>query len=175
MRSSQPGQWDDVRLDAPNLLVEKGLTLDVGGLTVQLESVPGHSDDSLIGWLPELGVLLAGDAAEDPLPEVRAPADIAAWADALERWSSESGLRVVVPGHGAVSGPKLLNRNARYLRALAEPASRPTGALDDARSAHPVETMLGGALSGYYHQLHSANVAAVADWRRNGGPTRTGV
>ena len=163
MRSSEPGRWDDVRLDAPGVLVEKGLTLDIGGLTVQLEHVPGHSPDSLVAWLPQLGVLLAGDVAEDPLPEVRQPEELATWAAALERWFREPGLRVVVPGHGAVGGAELLATNARYLRSLVGDPGQP-GDMPQAHHAadrHSSEELATEQLPPYYRALHEANVVAV--------------
>lgn len=115
MRRSRPALFDGVDLRAATVAFEGILRLSLGGLTVELHPLRGHTHDQVVAWLPERRLLFAADAAEGPIPLVT-EGPITGWPDALEGWAQRAG--VVVPAHGAVSGPELLERNAAYLRAL---------------------------------------------------------
>jgi glyoxylase-like metal-dependent hydrolase (beta-lactamase superfamily II) len=110
--------WGDLRLVAPTRVFSRDTTLDLGGLTLRLEALPGHTADSIVGLVPEWGVLLAGDAVETPLPVVNDGSAVPAWADALEDRLASGGFQLVVPSHGPVGGPEILERNLAYLRRL---------------------------------------------------------
>jgi len=118
-REAEPGEWDDVELVAPTVLFERTHVIDLDPWTIELHHLPGHTTDSIVAWLPEAGVLLGGDAVEDPWPLAGDEAlPLGPWIEALERWLAEPGLVTVVPAHGPVQGPELLGRNIAYLRAL---------------------------------------------------------
>lgn len=121
----EPGVWDAVRLVPPTVLTEHTHVVPLGGATLELHALPGHTPDCIVGFVPEWGVLLAGDAVETPLPVVNDARAVEEWARALERWLEDGRVRTVAPAHGPVGGPGLLEKNARYLRGLAagtEPA-----------------------------------------------------
>lgn len=118
MQAEEPGAWDDVELIAPTTLVEDSLLLDLGPWTVELHHAPGHTRDSVVAWIPDAGVLLGGDAVEEPWPLAGDGLALGPWIATLRRWESEPGLRSVIPAHGAIGGPELLRRNAEYLEAL---------------------------------------------------------
>lgn len=115
----EPGKWDDVRLISPVITFEQELSLDLGAYTVHLRHLPGHTPDSIVAFIPQLQLLLAGDAAEQPCPCVPARCDLRQWIDALEYWARHTGVRHVVPSHGAIGGTEILTRTADYLKALA--------------------------------------------------------
>ena len=60
------------------------LFLDLGGVTLELRHLPGHTSDCIVGWIPEWGVLLGGDAIETPLPVVNSEALLGGWLSALQ-------------------------------------------------------------------------------------------
>ncbi|MDQ2740749.1 MAG: MBL fold metallo-hydrolase [Chloroflexota bacterium] len=93
------------------------LHLDLGGITVELSHLPGHTHDCIVAWVPERELLFAGDTAEDPLPLIN-EGPIADWPERLREWAERA--KIVVPAHGAISGPELLIRNADYLERLFE-------------------------------------------------------
>ncbi|MCY7303146.1 MAG: MBL fold metallo-hydrolase [Thermoleophilia bacterium] len=67
MELEQPGRFDSLVLTPPNLAVgDDGLTIDGGDLTLTLVHTPGHTEDHFSVWIPELRIVLAGDAAELP-------------------------------------------------------------------------------------------------------------
>ena len=145
-RQSDP-DWDDVRLVPPDVTFRQHMDLSLDGLLVELHALPGHTPDSAVAFIPSWGVLLAGDAVETPLPEVNDPAAVPGWLDRLEAWAEDPRVVRVVPSHGAVGGREILERNADYLRGLAEGRAEPPTA--------------SGVLGRFYRQTHARNVALL--------------
>jgi len=147
MGRSEPHLYGGIELKPPTRTLEDPESMDLGGMTVVLEPFPGHTQDSLVGFIPELGILLAGDAAESPLPFLNPDSPIEVWLRNLDRWAerleAHPGRGRVVPAHGPVAGPELLRANARYLRDLLE--GRPSS--------------LPRSLSPFYQETHKNNVA----------------
>lgn len=57
----------------PTVLVDESLTIDVGGVKVELFYAPGDLDDGLSAWIPSEGVLMAGDSAYPMMPIIATP------------------------------------------------------------------------------------------------------
>ena len=119
-RSREPSVWDAVRLVPPTVLLERAHTVDLGGATLELHALPGHTPDCIVGFVPEWGVLLAGDTVETPLPVVNDGGAVGAWIEELARWASNDRATTVVPSHGRVGGRELLEDTLRYLQGLPE-------------------------------------------------------
>lgn len=130
-QKESPIHFADITLRPATIVFEGALTLDLGGLHVEISPLPGHVPDETVAYLPERRLLFAADAAEDPVPLLNS-GPLLAWAQALEDWARRA--RVVVPAHGAVSGPGLLRRNAEYLRGLKSDPGRKVLELAEARS-----------------------------------------
>lgn len=137
-RRSEPDRWSEVAIVPPRRVFEDALELDLGDLSLHLEELPGHTDDSAVAWIPARGVLLAGDAVETPLPVVNDPAAVPGWIDGLRRWTREPRLRLVVPSHGPVGGVELVEQTLGYLERLVEgrPPKVPAGAPPFYRRTH---------------------------------------
>ena len=118
MQLAELGRWDNVRLIPPNLTFTSSLTLDLGGVTLELHHLPGHTEDSIVGWIPEWGVLLGGDAIETPLPVVNSYRLLEGWLRALESWAGRDSLSRSIPSHGSLDGRDSLDQTLAYLRAL---------------------------------------------------------
>lgn len=119
MQMMEMGQWDSVRLVPPNMTFTSRLALDLGDLRLELHHIPGHTADSIVGWIPEWGVLLGGDAIETPLPVVNNAHLLDGWLAALEAWRNLDNLERAIPAHGSLDGRESLELTAAYLRALA--------------------------------------------------------
>ncbi len=119
MRMAERGKWETVRLVPPNIVFTSRLSLDLGGLTLDLHHIPGHTADSIVGWIPEWGVLLGGDAIETPLPVVNNAHLLEGWLAALESWQQLDFLERSIPSHGSLEGRESLDQTVAYLRALA--------------------------------------------------------
>jgi glyoxylase-like metal-dependent hydrolase (beta-lactamase superfamily II) len=151
---ADPGAWDEVLLVAPDAVFDLETTVDLGSMTLELRHLPGHTPDTIVGFVPERGLLLMGDAAETPFPVVPTDSPLAAWIDGLERWKRDPRVRTVVPAHGPIGGVDILEKNLRYLRALLE--GRPLPVTEP--------------LTDFYRKTHEANLGwteptAAAGWR----------
>lgn len=118
-RTGEPDAgWEQVMLVPPEITFDDRYTIDLGGLTVDLHHLPGHTPDSIVAYVPSWGLLLAGDAVEWPVPTVPEGAPIQRWIDGLKRWTACLGLTEVVPSHGLLGGKERLKETIAYLEAL---------------------------------------------------------
>jgi glyoxylase-like metal-dependent hydrolase (beta-lactamase superfamily II) len=117
-RAEEPGRFDAVVLTPPDLVVgDAGMAIRGGDLTLVLVHTPGHTDDHLSVWIPELRLVLAGDAAEHPWPHIETSAGLTRARASLVRLQQLQP-RVVLPCHGGTTEPGLLARNIAYLDAV---------------------------------------------------------
>jgi glyoxylase-like metal-dependent hydrolase (beta-lactamase superfamily II) len=116
--AEMPGRFDEVVATPPSILHgDDGLVLDGGDVTIELIHTPGHSDDHISLHLRELGIVLAGDAAEVPFPHVDTPAGLVRARASLERLAA-LGAAHVLPCHGGTTDPAILERNLAWLDAV---------------------------------------------------------
>jgi metallo-beta-lactamase class B VIM len=104
--------------------------LDTPGASVRLGPVevfypgPGHAPDNLMVWVPSERVLFGGCAVRAVTADslgARADADMGAWPGAIRRARARyTEAEVVVPGHGKVGGPELLDHTLRLFKGLPE-------------------------------------------------------
>lgn len=119
-QAAEPGLWDDVQLVPPNRLFRHMITVDLGGVLVELHPLPGHTDDCLVAFIPQWGILLAGDTVETPLPylhESSIPV-LPQWLGKLDEWRRTERVRTVIPSHGEIGDRNLITQNVHYLRDL---------------------------------------------------------
>jgi glyoxylase-like metal-dependent hydrolase (beta-lactamase superfamily II) len=102
---------------APTHLVRGGDTIDLGGRTLTVVELPGHTPGS-IGLIDhEENALLSGDAVyDDELVDTLPESDVAVYAHTMERLRALD-VDVVYPGHGEPFGRERLRAiAAAYLR-----------------------------------------------------------
>jgi glyoxylase-like metal-dependent hydrolase (beta-lactamase superfamily II) len=116
MRRENPG-CPPIPLQVPDWVFDGSLSIAGGDLTFQLLDTAGHTEDSVSVHVPELGLLVAGDAVEYPLPRLSQAGLTQRYIRELYRLSALK-TRTVIPSHGPVSGPELIQANAHYLRTL---------------------------------------------------------
>jgi len=143
-QAAEPGVWDEVRLVAPNRVFDSETSVELGSMTVTVHHLPGHTQDSIVAYVPERGLLLMGDAAETPFPVVPEGSPLAQWIAELQRWEGDARVRTVVPAHGAIGGREILRRNILYLQGL--------------RDGHPVDVT--EPLGDFYRNTHESNLRA---------------
>jgi glyoxylase-like metal-dependent hydrolase (beta-lactamase superfamily II) len=112
-KQEESPRFASVRLIAPNVTYTESLVIDGGDLTLELLHTPGHTPDHTAVWIPELRLLLAGDAAEHPFPQVHSGADLLDIRRSLERLQTLDPAWVL-PCHGGVFDPSLLTRNLAF-------------------------------------------------------------
>jgi glyoxylase-like metal-dependent hydrolase (beta-lactamase superfamily II) len=116
------GEWREVVITPPTVLVGDAMTLDLGGTVAELLYLGrGHTDNDLLVHLPASGVWLTGDLVEESGPPVYGPdsfpLDWPATMGRLQAALSEGDL--LVPGHGAVVGPAFAAAQREQLTAVA--------------------------------------------------------
>lgn len=148
-KKMQPGAWEEVMLVPPTQTFARALTLALGGLTLTLHHLPGHTQDCIVGFIPEWGVLLAGDTVETPLPVLNADSPLHAWIAALQSWEQNARVQHVIPSHGSIGGRELLRQNIIYLQNLQNAAA--------AALPEPLEN--------FYRETHQQNLA-IAESKR---------
>lgn len=118
MQAQSPGTWDAIALVPPVITFDRHLDVDLGEMTVSLHSLPGHSADSIVAFVPNLKLLLAGDTVELPCPSVPSGCNLDKWIRSLERWREHKGVRTIITSHGPCGGKELLDQTIRYLEGL---------------------------------------------------------
>jgi len=119
-RAREPHIFGDVILTPPTVLFDDTLTIDGGDLTLELIPTPGHTPDHVSVWIPEIGALLAGDAAELPFPFASQPADLPVMRGSLARLAALAPSTALYCHAPVECGPQLLRDNLAYFDALEE-------------------------------------------------------
>lgn len=129
--------WGDLELRPPVICFEDRLRLHVDDCVADLLYVgPAHTSNDVVVWLPEAGVLFAGDVLFNDATPIIWQGSLRGSIEALRR-IEDLGPQVIVPGHGKVCGPEVLDDWHRYFRFLADTAQQAyesgASALDVAR------------------------------------------
>jgi glyoxylase-like metal-dependent hydrolase (beta-lactamase superfamily II) len=110
-------RFTNVYLVEPTLTFSDRMRIDGGDLTLELLPTPGHTEDHISIWVPQLRVLLAGDAAEYPIPYVEDAASLPILRASLARLI-ELNAAHVLPCHGGTISPDILTQNLAYFSTL---------------------------------------------------------
>ncbi len=158
----------------PTASVADGEVLRIGTRTAVVRHFDVHSIDGCTLWLPDDGVLLAGDTLEDPVTYVTEPDRLDAHLAGLDRLAALAPRRIL-PNHGLEAriasggyGPGLIDATRTYVARLV--AARSDPALAAASLATFVaEAIARGDVAPFapYEAVHAANLARVT--RHPGG------
>jgi len=115
----------DVRIPTPDLVYDTAHALDLGGRVVHLRAVGrAHSKGDQVITVPDAGVLFTGDLAETGqfaifpwFPPHDTDVSGLRWIEVMAGLAA-SAPRIVVPGHGTVGGPEVVEGVLAYLREL---------------------------------------------------------
>ena len=109
-------EWGAIEVVAPSLTFEDRLSLYAGELELELIYVsPAHTNTDVVVWLPERKVVIAGDIVFHKGTPFALMGSVAGWLEALDRLRA-LGAETIVPGHGPIAGPEVLDDVADYLR-----------------------------------------------------------
>jgi len=112
-----PGvEWGDIVLRPPTVTFAGRLTLWVDALRLEATYLgPAHTTSDAILWIPERRVLFSGDLVFNggtPFVLMGSVKGSLAALEQLKRLEAET----IVPGHGPVAGPGVLDEQIAYLR-----------------------------------------------------------
>ena len=134
---------------------ESQLTVDVGGRRVELINLgPAHTAADSVAYVPDAGVVYAGDLVFAGGAPIVWAGPIANWVAACDAMLALDPT-VVVPGHGPVGGPESIQRMREYLVFVSEYAeSAHKAGLPFREAADRID------LGGYRDWLDAERVAA---------------
>lgn len=93
---------------------------------VHLIHTPGHSEDSLVAFLSESRILVAGDTLEWPLPNFSQRDCRDVWLSTLRRLR-QLRAELIVPSHGPTMDEQLIAANEKYIDGVYEAVSEAKG------------------------------------------------
>ncbi|MFC5155361.1 MBL fold metallo-hydrolase [Streptomyces amakusaensis] len=117
-------RWGDLSIALPDITYRESMTLHIGGVRADLVHIgPAHTTNDTVVWLPERRVLFTGDLVMSGVTPFCLMGSVSGSLLAMERLRA-FGAETIVPGHGPVGGPDLIDRNEAYFRWLEENARR---------------------------------------------------
>ncbi len=165
-----------VVLVSPTVTFSHHLTINGGDLTIQLFAAPGHHPDHIAAWIPELRLLLAFDAIEQPLPIMENAAAVPAMFATLEHFLSLQPQRILC-SHGKVTDPGLIQQNLDYLHEIERRGQaflqtrRPNSEEMDHASeliGYPFDEVIAASAEpvdrSFYSWAHEENARAILAW-----------
>lgn len=160
--------WGPVELAPPTLTFQDRVRLYVDDTACEVVHVgtPAHTNNDSVVWIPDRGVLFAGDLLFNGGTPFMLQGSIAGALDALGQ-IAELGAETIVPGHGPVCGPEVIDAVSSYLRFVQGVAAdaRPAGftPLEAARSidlgAH-ADLLDAERIVGNLHRAYSEDAGA---------------
>lgn len=120
-----PGvEWGEFGAAPPTVTFDGRLDLWSGDMKVELITVaPAHTDNDIVAWLPEQRLLFAGDVVFNGGMPFALAGSVQGWLDACDRLRTLAP-RTIVPGHGAVCGPEIIDDVGAYMEFVLETAQR---------------------------------------------------
>lgn len=135
----EPVDWGELQVAPPFLTYQTGVDLWVDDLRCEIRHVgtPAHSTNDSVVWIPERRVLFAGDLLFNGGTPFLLAGSVAGAVEAVAALR-DLGAETVVPGHGPVTGPEVIDDVLAYLHFVADLAAdavaSDTSPLDAARS-----------------------------------------
>lgn len=120
-----PGvDWGDIEIVAPFVTFSDRLTVHVDDMKVELVAMgpAAHTNNDIVAWIESREVLFSGDLIVHGGTPFVLMGSVSGALGALERLRS-FGARAIVPGHGAVCGPDVIDEQVSYLRLVQDTAA----------------------------------------------------
>jgi cyclase len=168
--------WGDIELEPPFLTYRDGVTVWVDDLRCEVTHVgtPAHTTNDSVVWVPDRKVLFSGDLLFNGGTPFLLQGSVAGLVKALEEVVKPLGAETIVPGHGPVSGPQVIDDVLSYARFVQRTAAEAKAAgltpLEAARETDLGEfaglkdaERLAGNLHRAYAELDGAEPGAQID------------
>jgi cyclase len=110
--------WGHLEPAPPFLTYTDGVTLWSGDLRCEVRYVgtPAHTTNDSIVWLPDRSIVFTGDLLFNGGTPFALMGSISGWIEVLETVLRPLGAQTLVPGHGPVCGPEVIDDVLAYLR-----------------------------------------------------------
>jgi cyclase len=116
--------WGDIEITPPFLTYTDAVTVWVDDLRCEVRHVgtPAHTTNDSIVWVPDRGLLFSGDLLFNGSTPFLLQGSVAGAIRALTDVVAPLGASTIVPGHGPVAGPDLIDRVLSYLHFVQDTA-----------------------------------------------------
>jgi cyclase len=116
--------WGDLEVAAPFVTFDDHLNVWVDDRRLELQFAgPAHTTNDIIGWLPSERILLSGDLVFNGGTPFVVMGSVSGSLASVQKLKA-LGATTIVPGHGAVCGPDVLDDQEAYLRFVQDVARR---------------------------------------------------
>lgn len=117
-------EWGHLELAPPFLTFDRGITLWSDDLRceVTFAGQPAHTTSDSYLWIPEHGILAAGDLVFNGSAPLVSAGSVKGSLAVLEHLAALEPKKIV-PGHGEVCGPEVLDQISAYLRFVQDVAA----------------------------------------------------
>jgi len=135
----EPVDWGELELSLPTVTFDDHLTVWVDDLRVELlhPGTPAHTTNDIVAWVPSQRVVYSGDLVFNGGTPFVLMGSVHGALDSVE-WLGGLGAEAIVPGHGPVCDPSVLDGLAAYYRFVLDTAEAARAAgeppLDAARN-----------------------------------------
>ncbi|MCW2901806.1 MAG: beta-lactamase protein [Streptosporangiaceae bacterium] len=118
-------EWGDIEVEPPFLTFTDAVTLHVDDLRVEVRHVgtAAHTTNDSIVWIPERKVLFSGDLLFNGGTPFLLMGSVTGALSVLEDLRG-LGAETIVPGHGDIAGPGVIDDVARYITYVLDLAGR---------------------------------------------------
>ncbi|NUR29123.1 MAG: MBL fold metallo-hydrolase [Catenulispora sp.] len=110
--------WGELELEPPFVTFTDRLTLHVDGVRCEVANAgtPAHTVSDSYVWIPDHSVLISGDLLFNGGTPFLLMGSVAGAVDVLENQIKPLGAQTIVPGHGGICGPEVIDDVLAYLR-----------------------------------------------------------
>jgi cyclase len=146
--------WGPVELVPPFLTYQDQVKVYVDDLACQVKYIgtPAHTTNDSVVWIPERKVLFSGDLLFNGGTPFMLQGSIAGALVALESLTA-FGAETIVPGHGGVCGPGVIDTVAGYFRFV-----QTTAVAGESAGLTPLEAARETDLGGYADWLDAERI-----------------
>ena len=109
--------FKNVFLLPPTIIFKQSFTIHDSNLTIEILHAPGHHLDQVVAWMPELRLLLAFDAVEEPVPIIEGANCVPHMFTTLAQLIALQPQRVLC-SHGKTTSPGQVKQNLAYIREI---------------------------------------------------------
>jgi cyclase len=168
--------YGDLKLTLPFLTFADRLTLWADDLRCELlfAGGPAHTTNDIVVWIPERSVLFSGDLLFNGGTPFLLSGSVLGAIEVLENFLRPLGAQTIVPGHGPVGGPELIEPVLGYLRftagLAAEGRAAGVGPLELARGTDLGEYAQWSDRERIVGNLHRAYADLAGPAAARGGP-----
>ncbi|SFT08437.1 MBL fold metallo-hydrolase [Saccharopolyspora flava] len=118
--------YGDLELQLPFLTFTDRISVWADDLRCELihPGRPAHTSNDVVVWIPEHSVLFAGDLVFHGGTPFLLSGSVRGSIEVLENFLKPLGAATIVPGHGPVCGPEVIDEVLDYLRFVLDVAAR---------------------------------------------------